>query len=114
MDEVNPHVILTDIVMPVMGGEKLIKTVKEKYPHMEVIVLSSFSEIRLRPVYFSEWCSGLYPESRSWKPIICYPSPLLLDSSFDNCCPNIVRAQTGKHISAEVAAYLIRDASALQ
>ena len=44
MDEVNPHVILTDIVMPVMGGEKLVKIVKEKYPHIEVIVLSSFSE----------------------------------------------------------------------
>ncbi|WP_339291542.1 hypothetical protein MKY48_25360 [Paenibacillus sp. FSL W8-0187] len=27
---------------------------------------------------------------------------------------NQVRAQTGKHISAEAAAYLIRDASALQ
>ncbi|WP_127593264.1 response regulator transcription factor [Paenibacillus lautus] len=44
MDEVNPHVILTDIVMPVMGGEKLVKLVKEKYPHIEIIVLSSFSE----------------------------------------------------------------------
>ncbi|OIA99697.1 DNA-binding response regulator [Paenibacillus sp. LC231] len=44
MDEVNPHVILTDIVMPVMGGEKLVKVVKEKHPHIEVIVLSSFSE----------------------------------------------------------------------
>lgn len=44
MDEVSPHVILTDIVMPVMGGEKLVKVVKEKYPHIEIIVLSSFSE----------------------------------------------------------------------
>ncbi|MCV4232857.1 response regulator transcription factor [Virgibacillus sp. LDC1] len=44
MDEVNPHVILTDIVMPVMGGEKLVKLVKERYPHIEIIVLSSFSE----------------------------------------------------------------------
>ncbi|MHA2852385.1 response regulator transcription factor [Paenibacillus lautus] len=44
MDEVSPHVILTDIVMPVMGGEKLVKVVKEKYPHVEIIVLSSFSE----------------------------------------------------------------------
>ncbi|SEK94502.1 two-component system, response regulator YesN [Paenibacillus sp. cl141a] len=44
MNEVSPHVILTDIVMPVMGGEKLVKVVKEKYPHIEIIVLSSFSE----------------------------------------------------------------------
>ncbi|MNO67446.1 putative response regulatory protein [compost metagenome] len=44
MDEVSPHIIITDIVMPVMGGEKLVKIVKEKYPHIEIIVLSSFSE----------------------------------------------------------------------
>jgi two-component system response regulator YesN len=44
MDEVSPHIIITDIVMPIMGGEKLVKIVKEKYPHIEVIVLSSFSE----------------------------------------------------------------------
>lgn len=44
MDELSPHVILTDIVMPVMGGEQLVKVVKEKYPHIEIIVLSSFSE----------------------------------------------------------------------
>ncbi|MEK5254701.1 response regulator transcription factor [Paenibacillus sp. FSL F4-0125] len=44
MDEVNPHIIITDIVMPIMGGEKLVKIVKEKYPHVVVIVLSSFSE----------------------------------------------------------------------
>ncbi|GIP04800.1 hypothetical protein J28TS4_32070 [Paenibacillus lautus] len=44
INEVSPHVILTDIVMPVMGGEKLVKVVKEKYPHIEIIVLSSFSE----------------------------------------------------------------------
>lgn len=44
IDKVNPHVIITDIVMPIMGGEKLVKLVKEKYPHIIVIVLSSFSE----------------------------------------------------------------------
>lgn len=44
VDEVNPHVILTDIVMPVMDGEEFVKRVKENYPHIEVIVLSSFSE----------------------------------------------------------------------
>lgn len=44
IDKVNPHVILTDIVMPVMGGEQLVKAVKEKYPRIEIIVLSSFGE----------------------------------------------------------------------
>lgn len=39
-----PHIILTDIVMPVMDGEELIRLVKGMHPEIEVIVLSSFSE----------------------------------------------------------------------
>jgi two-component system, response regulator YesN len=39
-----PHIILTDIVMPVMDGEELIRLAKGMYPEIEVIVLSSFSE----------------------------------------------------------------------
>lgn len=42
--EARPHLILTDIVMPVMGGEEFVRIVKERYPEIEVIVLSSFSE----------------------------------------------------------------------
>ncbi|WP_238649635.1 response regulator transcription factor [Paenibacillus piscarius] len=39
-----PHIILTDIVMPVMDGEEFTRLVKRDYPAIEVIVLSSFSE----------------------------------------------------------------------
>lgn len=39
-----PHVILTDIVMPVMDGEELTKIVKESYPDIEIIILSSFGD----------------------------------------------------------------------
>lgn len=42
--ELKPHLILTDIVMPVMGGEEFVRIVKERYPEIEIIVLSSFSE----------------------------------------------------------------------
>ncbi|WDH98990.1 response regulator [Paenibacillus urinalis] len=44
VEEVRPHIILTDIVMPIMDGEKFVKIVKERHPKTEVIVLSSFSE----------------------------------------------------------------------
>ncbi|SFS69643.1 response regulator transcription factor [Paenibacillus sp. 453mf] len=44
VEEVKPHIILTDIVMPIMDGEKFVKIVKERHPRIEVIVLSSFSE----------------------------------------------------------------------
>ncbi|WP_051556667.1 response regulator [Alkalihalobacterium bogoriense] len=44
LDEVQPHILITDIVMPIMDGEELTKIVKANYPHIEVIVLSSFGE----------------------------------------------------------------------
>ncbi|MFZ3591115.1 response regulator transcription factor [Bacillus sp. DJP31] len=40
----NPHIVLTDIVMPIMDGEELTRIVKSKYPHIEIIILSSFGE----------------------------------------------------------------------
>jgi two-component system, response regulator YesN len=44
IEETNPHIIMTDIVMPIMDGEELTRIVKERYPHIEVIILSSFGE----------------------------------------------------------------------
>ena len=44
IDVVEPDFIITDIVMPIMDGEELTRIVKEKYPHIEVIVLSSFGD----------------------------------------------------------------------
>ncbi|MGX6444457.1 response regulator transcription factor [Neobacillus sp. K501] len=44
VEAVNPHIIITDIVMPIMDGEELTRIVKEKYPQIEMIVLSSFGE----------------------------------------------------------------------
>ncbi|WP_223594426.1 response regulator transcription factor [Neobacillus bataviensis] len=40
----NPHIIITDIVMPIMDGEELTRIVKERYPQIEIIILSSFGE----------------------------------------------------------------------
>lgn len=44
IEVVKPDFIITDIVMPIMDGEELTRIVKEKYPHIEVIVLSSFGD----------------------------------------------------------------------
>ncbi|WP_270169406.1 response regulator transcription factor [Paenibacillus sp. SYP-B4298] len=39
-----PHIVITDIVMPVMDGEKLTRMVKQHFPEIEIIVLSAFGE----------------------------------------------------------------------
>lgn len=44
IEKENPHIVITDIVMPIMDGIELTKKVKEEYPEIEVIILSSFSD----------------------------------------------------------------------
>ena len=44
IETTKPHILLTDIVMPIMDGEELTRIVKERFPSIEVIILSSFSE----------------------------------------------------------------------
>ncbi|MFD1954519.1 response regulator [Paenibacillus thailandensis] len=44
IERLRPHIVVTDIVMPVMDGEKLTRIAKERYPAVEFIVLSSFGE----------------------------------------------------------------------
>ncbi|WP_412675516.1 response regulator [Alkalihalobacillus alcalophilus] len=44
IEETKPHIVMTDIVMPLMDGEELTKEIKAQYPDIEVIILSSFGE----------------------------------------------------------------------
>ena len=40
--EFSPHIVVTDIVMPIMDGIDLVREAKKAFPHLEIIVLSSF------------------------------------------------------------------------
>lgn len=42
--KLHPHIVITDIVMPIMDGEELTKTIKQTYPDIQIIILSSFSD----------------------------------------------------------------------
>lgn len=42
--QLQPHVVFTDVVMPVMDGVEFAKAMQKQYPHIKVIVLSSYSE----------------------------------------------------------------------
>jgi len=44
VEQLSPHIVITDIVMPVMDGEEFTRVLKARYPQVEVIVLSSFGE----------------------------------------------------------------------
>ncbi|ENH95986.1 two-component response regulator [Gracilibacillus halophilus YIM-C55.5] len=42
IEQTHPHIVITDIVMPVMDGIDVVKAVKRAYPSIEIVVLSSF------------------------------------------------------------------------
>ncbi len=44
VDELNPDVVISDIIMPVLDGLKLTKYIKTKYPHIHVIILSNYGD----------------------------------------------------------------------
>ncbi|MDP4099339.1 response regulator transcription factor [Paenibacillus sp. P96] len=44
IETVHPHIVITDIVMPLMDGEEFTRVVKSRYPQIEIIVLSSYGE----------------------------------------------------------------------
>jgi len=44
IEELAPHLVITDVVMPVMTGEILCREIKSRFPDIEVIVLSSHGD----------------------------------------------------------------------
>jgi DNA-binding NarL/FixJ family response regulator len=44
---IQPHVVITDIQMPVMDGIEATRLIKAKHPHIEVIALTMFNEEHL-------------------------------------------------------------------
>lgn len=44
IERLKPHIVITDVVMPVMDGEELVRIMRSHYPHIEVVVISSYGE----------------------------------------------------------------------
>jgi DNA-binding NarL/FixJ family response regulator len=43
-EKLQPDIVLMDLIMPVMDGIQATKRIKEKYPHIEILILTSFSD----------------------------------------------------------------------
>lgn len=46
VEKVKPHIILSDVVMPVIDGINLSKIIKAKYPEIQIIILSSYNDFK--------------------------------------------------------------------
>ena len=44
VEQLQPHIVLTDVVMPVMNGVELTRVLRERYPTVQVVVLSGYSD----------------------------------------------------------------------
>ncbi|MGH4052021.1 MAG: response regulator [Clostridium sp.] len=44
IEKLNPHIIISDIVMPIMDGVDLTRIVKTKYPEIQIVILSGYSD----------------------------------------------------------------------
>jgi DNA-binding NarL/FixJ family response regulator len=44
LEKSQPDLVLMDVEMPVMNGVESIRLIKERYPHMKVLILSSFAQ----------------------------------------------------------------------
>lgn len=44
VESLRPHIVLTDVVMPVMNGVELTAALREDYPEIQVVVISGYSD----------------------------------------------------------------------
>jgi NarL family two-component system response regulator LiaR len=94
--EFEPHVILMDLMMPGIDGIEATRRIKELYPHIQVVALTSFNEENLVRTILQAGAIGY----------------LLKDASIDELAATIRAASVGKPmLSPETTQVLITSAT---
>jgi two-component system, NarL family, response regulator DegU len=62
LKKITPHVILLDLEMPVMDGNKTFDRIKELYPEMKIIILSQHDDTGVMENYISRDAHGFLPK----------------------------------------------------
>ena len=88
IEKQQPHIVITDIVMPIMDGVELVKELHQHYPHIKTIVLSSFSEFKYVREAFKYGASDYL-----LKPTLKVPELLVL---LEKLCKDITTSQVSE------------------
>ena len=81
IESLHPHLVITDIVMPIMDGIELTGIIQERYPEIKVVVLSSYSDFEYIK---SAMKNGA--EDYLLKPTMNPDSLLIRSIEIESCC----------------------------
>lgn len=98
VEKQQPHIVITDIVMPIMDGVELVKELHQHYPHIKTIVLSSFSEFKYVREAFKYGASDYL-----LKPTLKVPELLVL---LEKLCKDITTSQVNETTQISTKALL--------
>ena len=82
LEELDVHLLLTDINMPEMSGVELTRCVKKKFPHIKVLALSMFGERQVIKEMIDAGVSGYILKNTGKKELIEALDKLVIGETF--------------------------------
>ena len=82
LEELDVHLLLTDINMPEMSGVELTRCVKKKFPHIKVLALSMFGERQVIKEMIDAGVSGYILKNTGKKELVEALDKLVIGETF--------------------------------